>query len=293
MSLKAIYFLSESLSSFRKNWVMSMAAVVTVAVSLILVGGFALFAAMMGNLIESMERKVEIVVYLKDAAPPEAVDALQQEILSWPAVRQLNYVSKDQALERLRKDLRDQPEMLENIQSNPLPASIEVRLEDPHKVNAVAARLKGRPEVDDIRYGRQWVEKLFMVTARVRWIGIAFIILLSFASLVLISNTIRLAIYARRREIAIMQLVGASNWFIRWPFLLEGILQGLVGALVAVLMIYVFNTSVMGRATEVLSFLQLGFGQSIFLQIVFGLILAGILIGAAGSAVALRRFLKV
>jgi cell division transport system permease protein len=287
------YFLRESLMSFRRNWVMSTAAIVTVAVSLLVVGGVVIGAATIGNIIKSEEQKVEVVSYIKDSTPPEAVEGLQNEIASWPEVKNVAYVSKDQALKRLRVQLKDTPEMLQAMEGNPLPASLEVRLKDPHMVSKIASKLKGQPELDEIRYGQDYVSKLFAVSRVIRGVGVAFVGLLAFASLVLIANTIRLAIFARRREVSIMRLVGASNWFIRWPFLMEGVFQGLTGAIVAIGVLYLIKTTVLSWLASNIRFLPLNFDSTLFAQLVLGLVVGGIVIGASGSSFALRRFLKV
>lgn len=287
------YFLRESLISLRRNWVMSTAAVITVAISLLVVGGVIIGATAIGNIINTMEQKVEIITYIKDATPPEATDALQNEIVSWSEVKDVAYVSKDEALKRLKNDLKDNPEMLEAMEGNPLPASLEIRLKDPHDVAKVADRLKGRAELEEIKYGQDYVPKLFAVSRVVRGVGITFIALLSFASLVLIANTIRIAIFSRRREIGIMRLVGASNSFIRWPFLLEGIFQGLIGALIAIGALYFMKATVLPWIGDSIQFLPLSLDTALFVQMVLALITGGIIIGAGGSSIALRRFLRV
>ncbi|MHB0976720.1 MAG: permease-like cell division protein FtsX [Candidatus Aquicultorales bacterium] len=287
------YFLRESLQSFKRNWVMSTAAIITVAVSLLVVGGVMIGASTIGNIIKSEEQKVEVVTYVKEGTPPESVDALQNEIISWSQVKNVAYVSKDEALDRLKKQLADTPEMLQAMEGNPLPASLEIRLKDPQQVQDVANKLKGRPELDDIKYGQEYVNKLFAVSRVVRGVGMSFVALLSFASLVLIANTIRLAIFARRREIGIMRLVGASNWFIRWPFLMEGVMQGVIGATVAIGVLYFVKTTVFTWIVQNVPFLPLKMDGTLFLQLVFALILGGIFIGASGSTFALRRFLRV
>ncbi|MBE0446747.1 MAG: ABC transporter permease [Actinobacteria bacterium] len=293
MSFRPFYFLKESLVSFKKNWVISMAGVTTVALSLLLVGSFMLFAFAMNSLIKSTEQKVEVVLFLDQGVPGESVEALQAELMSWEEIKNVLYVSKDQALERLKKDFKGS-EIVDNITGNPLPASLEITLKDPQKANNVVDRLKDRPEIDDIMHDREIVEKLFAVTRVARWFIAIFVGLLAFASLLLIANAIRLAIYARRKEVTIMRLVGASSWFIRWPFLLEGILQGFIGALIAITLLYIAKVTLIDKIkNSILMFLPIGLSQQEFYQLVFGLIVAGVVIGAAGSVVALRRFLRV
>lgn len=292
MSFRPFYFLKESLISFRKNWVISIAAITTVALSLLVLGFFMLVAFAANGLMKSTEQKVEIEVFLVDSAPAEAVEALQSEIMSWSEVRKVTYVSKEQALEWLKKEFKGS-DMIDMIEGNPLPASLKISLKDPEKSNAIVKRLQGRPEIDEIKHDRQTVERLLAAIKVLRWVGAVFASLLAFASLVLISNAIRLAIYARRKEVAIMRLVGASNWFIRWPFLLEGVMQGIVGALIAVTLLSIVNHFINNTMTKLLPFLPVGLSQGQFWQLIFGLLVGGMLIGAAGSTLALRRFLKV
>jgi len=292
MSFRPFYFLKESLISFKKNWVISIAAITTVALSLLVLGFFMLVAFTVNNWMKMTEQKVEVVAFLAEGAPAESVEALQAEIMSWKEVKKVTYVSKDEALERLKKDFKDS-DMLSMIEGNPLPASLEVSLENPERANAIVDKLEKRPEIDEIRHDRQTVERLFAFTKTARWIGIIFASLLAFASLVLIANAIRLAIYARRKEVAIMRLVGASNWFIRWPFLLEGIMQGLIGALLAILLLYVVEVTIVDSIKNTLKFLPIGLSAREFYQLIFGIVVSGIMIGAAGSTFALRRFLRV
>ena len=292
MSFRPLYFFKESLKSFKKNWVISMAAITTVALSLLVLGFFIQLAFTVNNWMKMTEQKVEIVVFLADGVPAESVEALQNRIMGWSEVKKVVYVSKDEALARLKKEFKD-TDMLDMLEGNPLPASFEISLKNPAKANTVVARLKGRPEIDDIRHDKQTVERLLASIKMARWIGIIFAVLLGFASLVLIANAIRLAIYARRKEVAIMRLVGASNWFIRWPFLLEGIMQGIIGAVIAALLLTAVQKTIFERIAHVLVFLPTGNTDPFFLQLIIGLVLGGILIGAAGSALALRRFLRV
>lgn len=292
MSFRPFYFLKESLISFRKNWVISAAAITTVALSLLVVGFFMLIAFTVNDWMKMTESKVEVVVFLIKGLPAESIEAMQAEIMSWDDVKEVTYVTEEQALERLKKEFKE-TDMLEMIEENPLPASFEISLKNPQKANQIVNALKGRSEIDDIRHDRKTVEKLLALTKTARWVGVVFATLLMFASLVLISNAIRLAIYARRKEVAIMRLVGASNWFIRWPFLFEGIIQGFIGALVAVITLYVIQVTVIDRVNQVLVFLPVGSSQQEFYRLVFGMIIVGAMIGAAGSTLALRRFLKV
>lgn len=293
MRIRLGYFAKEAVSSFRKNWVMSTAAVSTIMLTLLILGAFVVLVLNVNTWIKGFESKVEITVFLKDTAAPGDVQNLQIEIVSWPEVSDVLYVSKEQALERLKQDLKDQPEMLAAMAGNPLPASLEIKLKTPREVDKVAKRLKGKEPIEEIKYGQEVVKKLFAFTAMVRWISVIVVSLLCFTSMVLISNTIRLAIFARRKEITIMRLVGATNWFIRWPFLFEGIFQGFIGGVLAVVALYFANAYFVTKVGEIIRFLPLSFSRFVFLELMVVLTLVGVIIGALGSSIALRRFLKV
>lgn len=295
MNIKLLYFVKEALGSFRKNWVMSFAAITTVAISLLVLGAFYIISVFIGSVIQNAQNEVGLIeAFLQDSASVQKVNVLQDKILSWSEVDTVNYISKDEALNRMKETFEDKPEMVEAMAGNPLPASLEVRLRDSKDAKEVVTRIEREKDVvQDIRYAEEVIDKVFMVARITRMIAIVFISLLVFSALVLIVNTIRLAIFARRREIAIMRLVGASNWFIRWPFLLEGIFQGLIGAVLAVAAIYLFHQSILSQVSKSLYFLSLSFDQGVLVQLLLYLILAGVAVGATGSTIALRRFLKV
>ncbi len=291
--MKANWFFKEAIISLRRNWVMSAAAVATVALSLFVVGLFAFTAVTLNDLISRFEKQVEIKVFLNDSIDPNSVQKLQDEIYSWSEVEVVRYISKEEALERFKKQFRDQPDLIKNLPGNPLPASFEIRLKDPQLVDKVAVRFNGRKEVDTVEYGKQVVERLFSAARVMRYAGLTFIFLLSFVSLVLIVNTIRIAIFSRRQEVVIMRLVGASNWFIRLPFVIEGCIQGISGAVLAAVGIYLLKSTFFENIVAQIRWLPVRFENILFWQITLGLILGGLAIGALGSGIALRRFLKV
>ncbi len=305
MAINPGYFISEAFSSFRRNWVMSLVAVITIYLSLLLVGVFVVTGMLINKVVTSVEEKVNITVFLKDGAASTDVDALQKAILGDTAnVKGVEYVSKEQALLRFKQQMQDSPEIVKQLESNPLPASLEVSLNDPKTVKAVVATIKANPSFPkviahpddsekDLRYGQQIIDRLFAFTRVIRIVESVFIAMLGIVSVVLIGNTIRLAIYARRREIGIMRLVGAGNWFIRTPFLLEGMLQSVIGALLAVLTLVALQFFVMPKIEAVLQFLHLTLSSAAIAQLAGILLLSGVLIGLAGSSVALRRYLRV
>ena len=217
----------------------------------------------------------------------------------------VSFTTKEQALENFSNSMTSNPEIIEQLDgTNPLPASIDVELTDPQSVQAIAQSIEADPEYvaisedpsnpgDSIKYGQGTVERLFQLTNYIRYIGIALIILLIFIALVFINNTIRLAILARRKEIAIMRLVGASNGFIRGPFLMEGALHALIGSLLAVGVIQLLRIFALPQLQNAIRFLDFSVPDMMYLFIYGGLIVAGIVIGLIGSAIAMRRYLKV
>ena len=304
MSINIGYFLRESVQNFRRNWVMSFGAVITIYLSLLIVGISVLTGVLIGDVVKSVESKVSIQIFLKDGAAVPDVDALQKSLVADSMVKSVDYVSKEEALERFKKDMAQSPEIVQNIRGNPLPASLDLTLKNPREVEAMVVKIKDnalfvkvadRPDnpEESLKYGQQVVKKLFAFTRVIRYVEIAFIIMLAIVSLIFINNTIRLAIYARRKEIGIMRLVGASNWFIRTPFLLEGVIQSLIGASLALLTIVGLSSLIVPRLREAVPFLPLSIAGGAMAQIAFVLIAAAVVLGLLGSGLALRRYLKV
>lgn len=304
MSINVGYFVSESITNFRRNWVMSLGAVITIYLSLLLVGVFIATGFVVNSVVQSVEDKVTIQVFLKDGAATADVNALQEKLLDDTLVKGVDYTSKKEALEKFKKDMAQSPEIIDQLEGNPLPASLDVTLKDPRTVQKMVDRIKGddlflkvadRPDnpEESLKYGQQIVKRLFAFTRVVRVIEVVFVMMLGVVSLIFINNTIRLAIYARRKEIGIMRLVGASNWFIRTPFLLEGVLQALIGAGLAILSVVGLQAAILPRLKEALPFLAVSLTGSATTQISVSLIVAGTVIGVAGSWMAMRRYLKV
>lgn len=302
MKINALYFGREAVSSFRKNWVQSMAAVTTVALCLLMVGTILVTLSIGAQLISKVESQVEIEVFLKDTAGYSQVQNFQQKIVSWSEVKKVEYVSKQDALKKFKIDFKDKPDVLNNLTGNPLPASFRIMLNNPRQVAFIAGRVKGQSNIkqlvndpnSDVRYGSEYVTKLFAFTRRLSVAVTAFAILLVFVSLVLITNTIRLAIFARRKEIGIMKLVGASSWFIRVPFLFEGMAEGALGAGIAIAILSLIYKAFFKNLAngKWLAFMSVPLDQGAFIQMILLLALSGVVIGALGSAIALRRYLK-
>ena len=301
------YSLREAGHHFRRSWSTALGAVVTIFLSLFIIGVFVLGSALVENLVGSVEDRVTIQAFLSDEADQAAVTELQSAIQGWDNVESVTYKSKDEALEEYKSTMsnRNAADAVAALDGeNPIPASLVIKLDDPQQVEAVAQRLISDPSfasvcddpddpVASVQYGRETVERLFSVTRYIRYGAIVLVALLTFVAFVFINNTIRLAITARRREIAIMRLVGASNGFIRGPFLMEGALEAIIGALLAIAGLFFGWRALLPKLSNSLQFLSFEIPQQVMLG-TFGLLLAiGLVIGLFGSAIAMRRYLKV
>ena len=230
--------LRESMLTFKRAPLLSALSVTTIAFSLFVLGLFGLVVVNLQDALQGVEERVEVVAYLLPGAPIEATAQALKDIEAFPEVQSANYVSEDDALARARAELVELRDVMQELERNPLPASIEVKLKpgyrDADHVSAVAERLRGFGFVDDVRFGRDWVEKLDRLRGLAAAVGIVVGAAFAIVSIIIIGTTIRMAVLQRSREIAIMRLVGATDGFIRRPFLLQGAIKGLLGGLVAV-----------------------------------------------------------
>ena len=301
------YSIREALRHFRRNWSTVFGAIVTIFLSLFIIGVFVLGSAMITNLVGNVEDRVTIQAFLSDSADQAAVDALRTKIESWNNVESVRYKSKDEALQEYKETMsnRNAADAVAALDGeNPVPASLVIKLDDPQLVETTANNLIADPEfaavADDpqdvsasVQYGRETVERLFSVTNYIRIGALVLVGLLTFVAFVFINNTIRLAISARRREIAIERLVGASNSFIRGPFVAEGMLEAIIGSLLAIAALHFGMGALIPRLENSLQFLSFSLPTRVVVQTYIGLVLVGIVLGTFGSIIAMRRYLKV
>lgn len=288
------YFVTEAVKSLRHNGLMSIASITTVALSLLILGTFLMMVLNLNHLASELESKVEISVYLKDSLDDRAMREVGTRITQLTGVTEVTFVSKDEALVKFKQRLGEQQSLLSALgDSNPLPNAFEVKVDQPAQVKPVAQAISQLNGVENARFGQEVVEKLFQLTQMIRIFGLILIIFLAFAALFIISNTIRITVFARRREIGIMKYVGATDWFIRWPFMLEGIILGFGGALIAVLFLAQSYNMLTDKVVQSMAFLPLIPRYPFITEISLFLLVAGTVIGALGSTISLRRFLKV
>lgn len=290
--MKFGYFFAETVTNLRRNLLMTVAAISTVAIALLLLGGVQILGLMVNRLTAGWESKVEVNVYLRNDATPNETQTLQTEITAMEEVTDVTYVSSADAYEEFS---RLYPDLAKGVPPDSLPASLRVKLSDANDAEAVSARIEGAPGVDEVKFGGDFVRNLLRVNTLLRTVTLAMSVILMVAAAGLIANTIRLAIYARRDEIGIMKLVGATNWFIRIPFMLEGLFAALVGALVAVFVVLGANWLLLQRLPSLVPLLApvVNFSGGELLTVMGILVGVGALVGLAGSGMALRRFLEV
>lgn len=288
------YFVREALISLRRNGLMSVASVSTMALSLFILGLFLILVLNLTHLASTLESQVQISVYLQDSLSEHETREIGTRITKLSGVNQVLFVNKDEAMKRFQERLGEQKNLLNALgETNPLPNAFEVKVERPEQVKTVAKAISELKGVENAKFGQEVIEQLFSLTKLVRIFGLVLIILLALAAIFIIANTIRLTVFARRKEIGIMKYVGATDWFIRWPFLFEGILLGFGGAVLAVLILSQTYGLLVQRIYDSLAFLPLLPEYPFIPQLSAFLVFVGMLVGATGSVVSLRRFMKV
>ncbi|HEV7482008.1 MAG TPA: permease-like cell division protein FtsX [Solirubrobacterales bacterium] len=300
---RLIFFLQEAIRALRRNAAPSLAAVVTTVVTVILLG--VLIPIFQTTQAKSSEIRSELNIQfgLYDDATPAEIATTKTKIAGVPHVEEVTFISKAQALKTLRGELKDKS-IVEQLNSNPLPASFEVKADDAANLPGIKAAVMGTegggkpqpisPIISNPFDRQQASQQIEQVTSALKIVLTVMTALLIAASLMLIGNTIRLSIYTRRREVEVMRLVGATRWFIRWPFMIEGVVVGFVGGLVAILILWLGKLTIVDPLSSDFSFLAAQNDSTLsFPALVAILFAAAVLVSTIGSGITLRRFLKV
>jgi cell division transport system permease protein len=276
--------LREALNASRRAPLLSGLGVLTIGFSLFAFGLFALVAVNIRQALRSVEERVEIRAFVADGTPPEAIATAMSDIGTFPEVAHVDFVNQEGALARARKDLGEFSDVFEEAT---LPASIDIHLRPdlrgPDNVKSVAERVKSYQFVDDVRYGQEWVEKLYRLRGIAQAAGLGLGLAFAAVAIIIIGATIRVSVLAREKEISIMRLVGATDGFVRAPFLIDGFIKGVLGGLLALLLTWIAYRLIDTR------FLRLVFFDA---RLIFAGLLAGALIGVAGSATSVWRHLR-
>ena len=289
------YFIVDALKSIKRNITVSFAAMLTVLVTFFVLGTFTLVGLNFNKTIEDVADKIEIKVYLQDDIKLVNQREVEIKLSEQDGVKAVTYESKDEAFTKLKKDLEGNSGMLEgySLENNPLASSYIVTLEDASYASNVTKAVEDMTGVESVTNQQELIEKISRVVDFVQILGVILFFVFIGVSIFLIMNTIKLAVYSRRREVGIMKFVGATDWFIRWPFVIEGIIIGAIGSLLATAVLYFIYRGVFGFIASNLLIANLVPVSFVLTTLLGGFLLGGIVVGAIGSIAALRKFLVV
>jgi cell division transport system permease protein len=291
------FFLREALRGLRRSSAPALAALLTVLLTALVLGVFIPIVQATTGTANEVRGRVVLDVYVREGANPAERSELQRALEGTDNVKSVEYISKSEALEELGRKVTDTEEKIELLGTNPLPDLFRVTPDDPDQLHVIENRLVvgGQAQlaaVDEVRNREGETDKILSATGLVKALAAGLAALLVFASIALVANTIRLSIFARRREVEVMKLVGATNWFIRWPFVIEGVIVGFLGGVLAVLLLAIAKETFIDPLSD--DFALLAAPDTIdFPLLVVLLMLACVGVSAAGSGLTLRRFLKV
>lgn len=282
------YFTKEASFGLSRNGLMSLTTIVTITLSLIILGTFYIVIANANYLMDMAKGVLELRVYLKEDADPYI---LQSRIIEFQGVKDVTYIPKEKGAEWLESNLGIKD--LFKVTDNPLPNMISIKLQDEARVKTLAQKVGALDGVDEVEYGETFIEAMLIIVQIVWALGIGLIAIIGIVVLYIIVNTIRITVFARRREIEIMKLVGATDWFIRWPFMIEGIMLGLAGSFIALLLLSKGYSLLIQYIKQLAPFIPLLAERLINRQMFVLMTTFGTFFGALGSILSLKKFLRV
>lgn len=293
MLKNTLYFCCEALKSLARNRILSVATISTVAVCILILGMAILATLNASHLITRLESDLEIMSYLSTDLTASQISDVKKELEAIPGVDTVRFVSREEALQYLQESFgEDRYNLEQTLGKNPLPDAYEIKAVDPHQVSVIAEQVEQVAGISRISYGKELVNNLFTATKWVRILSMVFIVLLSLGAIFLIATTIRLAVFSRRREVYLMKLIGSTDWFVRWPFFIEGILLGTAGALIAILLLALGYGTLIGSIQSV-PFVTVVSNTALLVKLYAGLVLVGAFLGVLGTYISLNRFLEV
>lgn len=289
-------YVIDALKSLKRNITISLASAITVTITLFIMGIFLILMENVNLGMNNVQSQIEIKAFLKDDISNEEQESIGQELKNISGVKDIEFEDKAKALEKFTQQIsEDDSSLLDNYSSsnNPLPNSYIVKLENPEISEQVISSIENIESIESVGNDKEFTDKIISISKNIKWFGISLFILLTAVSTFLISNTIKLAIYSRRKEIGIMKFVGSTDWFIRWPFIIEGAIIGLAGAVSANILVYSLYKVVFVKINESLLLVNLISPSYVTQNLQWQFILAGIVIGGLGSSWSLFKFLKV
>lgn len=288
------YALKQALKSIKRNGLMSLISISTVTITLSILGILILLVSNLNFFATNLEQKLEISTFLAEDLSQAQQNQIEDQLLAYDNIQKVTFVSKEEALKNLEESMNDKKDLFDTIrENNPLPDSFEVHVNEVEGIPATANYIKDIEGVEEVYYGQDIVERLLNITKTLRKAGTVFMVLLLLATMFLISNTIKLTVFARRKEIEIMKLVGATNWFIRWPFILEGIFIGSFGSVISICIIFQIYRLILVKIYQSIPFIPFLANNNLILMISISIFFLGFMIGTLGSGFSLRKFLDV
>ena len=292
------YIVEDALTNLRRSGWGGVASVATIAVSFVIVGIFLIITGNLGALVADWKEQFQVTVFLEDGITGDQLALLRKRVQSERAVRSMTYTSKAEALQQFKREMQGKESLLEGLGENPIPASLQIRVNEayqtPEALKQLTAALSRLEGVEDVMYGQEWVDRLSSVIQVLRLLGLSVGLALGLASLLIVSNTIRLAVYARAEEIEVMRLVGATRLHIRLPFVLEGVIQGTLGAVLALLLLFgAYRATLWQIEMTPGQIFGMGVGSFLAPEWVVLMVVVGAGVGAFGSLISVGRFLRV
>jgi cell division transport system permease protein len=290
------YFIKDAFKSIVRNKTLSIASMATVAATLFILGVVTLTMVNVDKAVAHIGSKIEVKVFFKVDITSDQQDALRGKLESIEGVKEVTLETKEQALEKVKDQMKDDAEILTAgfDEKNPFPGSFTVKVTKPEVVDTIIENVKTAEGVETIKDARDIIDKISKLTSSIKVVGIIAFAVFILVSLFLIGNTIKITVYSRKREIGIMKYVGATDWFIRWPFIIEGVILGIAGGIVSTIVLNVAYAMIVNNiSTETLLGFTLVGVSYIWKVIVWEFILTGIFIGTVGSIISMRKFLKV
>jgi len=270
---------------------MNLATVTTVALSLFILGMFLLFLRNLNIFLDDLRNQYQITLFLETSISPDQRKSIIEELKGNPFVVDVTLITKEEALSSVSDELINAGSSLPDLEHNPLPDTIEMYVKEASPYDELLKQCSEIKGIAEVSRGQEWVGKVMQIVRLVRVIGLTLVLILGTASLLIVANTIKLAVYARRQEIEIMKLVGATNWFVRIPFLIEGFLQGLVGAIIAVAILMLGYHWIAGEIHRIAPFLQIIRDTGELTKLSLQIVLLGVVLGLLGSLLSLRRIM--
>ncbi len=284
-----LFYIKEAFLSTKKNGIMSLATMVSLTATMVIVGTILLMSFNINLVMEDIESQLVAVAYLRDNVSETEINQLVKNTSELEGVKEVSYISKEDAFQQLKDDLNEHEEILAGIPENPLPSSIEILVTEAEFLEEIAFQLTQYSGIEEVNYGGELTERLVSLFRFIRKAGIAIIFTLVFIATLIMVSVIKISVHSRQKEIEIMALVGATSWFIRWPFIIEGFLKGLISSLIAAFILIRTYFYFIDQIKRILPFIPVMSDQVVLMKLILIIALLGSLIGIFGSMLSLRK----